>query len=755
MRKIFTSLVLALMAVSSVFAAEAPKGLNVHNNYSLCHFTWDCYDLNLTESQALKMAYDYLVGDSWAYDYTLTDLKQPQATDKNEHHYYTVYLKGKLEEGCLVVVSLTKDGRPYYINGTLSTSAEKKGVQKAKKVFKAPAQMITPQEALSKVADAKGTPELCAIAVATDADSGDTHFAYKVQSGIYNVYVDAATGEELTRISLLQTVDNYTPASGQVETCFSGKRSMDFSTVGNVAALYDTKRSIYTYEAGDIASMQMANYINPNWGPIEAMGEYYKYLNLDVDTLSNNFSSATYQTNGTPYLGMIYLQPTAYTIANVDSLVIEKIMASEGTYTVTDAKNNVVASGKFTPYAPKESPQSRSAFNDDDSPLVTLSRSDLYIQFALGDYQSEKIELPICQAGFKRSLDFRNASNYIEMSVNTVNICGGKKSYFDIHWGMGQVYDYYLNNYGLKSYDGKGSPIVQYANCSVLLGGSSGQNSSAAPGLGVGAMEYGLGSIHTEYGLLPLVELSVMGHEFTHLVQGGTPIGGLVYQRESGALNESFADIMGINARQYATGASELDWRLGGQVSAELSDIKEQITFDELLAKNNGTEIRNIANPGKCNQPNSYKGKYWQDTDDTKSDEGGVHTNSGVQSYWYYLLTQDATVGQKLATDLCFAEIRYYANSYSDYTDIYYTSLAAAKYHQLNGIAFGDEGSDLYKAVKKYWKQVNVGPDEPTGIDDITTDATTVAKARKIIRNGQILIEKNGQCYDIMGRLVK
>ena len=38
-------------------------------------------------------------------------------------------------------------------------------------------------------------------------------------------------------------------------------------------------------------------------------------------------------------------------------------------------------------------------------------------------------------------------------------------------------------------------------------------------------------------------------------------------------------------------------------------------------------------------QPDTYKGKYWANTA-SAIDDGGVHTNSGVGNFWFYLLSQ-------------------------------------------------------------------------------------------------------------------
>src|SRR5690606_31526534 len=69
-------------------------------------------------------------------------------------------------------------------------------------------------------------------------------------------------------------------------------------------------------------------------------------------------------------------------------------------------------------------------------------------------------------------------------------------------------------------------------------------------------MLYGMGYP----GLLDLVVgLDVAGHEYSHLVISRNGNNGLVYQGESGALNESFADMFGTAIEFYTN--LNLNWR--------------------------------------------------------------------------------------------------------------------------------------------------------------------------------------------------
>ncbi len=107
-------------------------------------------------------------------------------------------------------------------------------------------------------------------------------------------------------------------------------------------------------------------------------------------------------------------------------------------------------------------------------------------------------------------------------------------------------------------------------------------------------------------------DLDVVAHELSHGLTEATS--GLVYQTESGALNEAFSDIMGTAAEFFhGTG----NWTIG----------------EDITVGSNG--IRNMANPNEDGQPSHYADRYTG-----TQDNGGVHTNSGIANHWFYLLTQ-------------------------------------------------------------------------------------------------------------------
>lgn len=106
--------------------------------------------------------------------------------------------------------------------------------------------------------------------------------------------------------------------------------------------------------------------------------------------------------------------------------------------------------------------------------------------------------------------------------------------------------------------------------------------------------------------------LDIIAHELTHGVIENTA--GLLYENQSGALNESFADIFGIiiaNSYRAKKFADVTTWEF--RVGVGLGD--------------NGGPLRDMADPTKTGDPahmdHAYKGRQ---------DFGGVHTNSNIHN---------------------------------------------------------------------------------------------------------------------------
>jgi len=109
----------------------------------------------------------------------------------------------------------------------------------------------------------------------------------------------------------------------------------------------------------------------------------------------------------------------------------------------------------------------------------------------------------------------------------------------------------------------------------------------------------------------------VVGHEMTHGVISHSS--DLFYWGQSGAINESLADIMGeiIDHRHPGRGDSSHSWVLG-----------EDLPIGA---------VRSMRDPVRFGQPDSMTSRRYARGD---ADNGGVHTNSGVGNRTFYLISQ-------------------------------------------------------------------------------------------------------------------
>ncbi len=127
-----------------------------------------------------------------------------------------------------------------------------------------------------------------------------------------------------------------------------------------------------------------------------------------------------------------------------------------------------------------------------------------------------------------------------------------------------------------------------------------------------------------------LTVLDVAAHEFGHAVTQFTS--NLVYSYESGALNESYSDIMGC-AVEFAT---QTDGR--GSYPTHTAGRSDWLLAEDCWVSREA--LRDMRDPQRFNQPSYYKGTNWYSG---SGDNGGVHTNSGVQNFAFYLLSEGGT----------------------------------------------------------------------------------------------------------------
>ena len=190
----------------------------------------------------------------------------------------------------------------------------------------------------------------------------------------------------------------------------------------------------------------------------------------------------------------------------------------------------------------------------------------------------------------------------------------------DAHWGVEKTYDYFKNTFNRNSYDGNGTLLKSYVHYS-----SSYENA----GWTGSEMIYGDGATRFK----PLTAFDVTAHELGHGVCSSSAA--LLYQRESGALNEALSDIWGA-AAEHTYAPNKQKWLIG-----------------EEIVKMAPQYLRSMSNPksGLTPQPDTYRGINWYPatveegcaTPGSTNDNCGVHYNSGVINHWFYILSDGKT----------------------------------------------------------------------------------------------------------------
>lgn len=190
------------------------------------------------------------------------------------------------------------------------------------------------------------------------------------------------------------------------------------------------------------------------------------------------------------------------------------------------------------------------------------------------------------------------------------------------HWVVNQAWDYFRTSFDRSGMDNNNNEVR------IFAGSSLGDN---ARRFNEGGKEYlEFGTTNGIFGVTGtnLATLDVGGHEFTHGITANEA--NLVYEGESGALNESFSDIFGVMTERFARGG----------------------TFNWTIGEDAGFVLRDMQTPASSFEPQPatfLTDQWWIPVVDCipagENDNCGVHTNSGVQNRWFFLLSQGGTQG--------------------------------------------------------------------------------------------------------------
>lgn len=253
-------------------------------------------------------------------------------------------------------------------------------------------------------------------------------------------------------------------------------------------------------------------------------------------------------------------------------------------------------------------------------------------------------------------------------------------------YGIESTRAYFSHMHDRASYDDRGSRVTAYINYGESYNNAFWNGFNLVFGSGD---QYNYGAI---------VSLDIVGHEYTHGVVDYAAK--FRYTGESGALDESFADIFGEMVEYETMGAN--DWILGKDVG-----LHHRLLF------------RSMSDPNRAGQPDTYGGRYWIEPQCAQpsraNDRCGVHTNSGVQNKWFYLLSIGETgindhdqkydvqgIGRRKAAQIAYRSLTEYLSPTSDYQVARSGSIQAA-------IDLYGRGSVEHEMTTTAWYAVGVG----------------------------------------------
>ncbi|WP_195923415.1 M4 family metallopeptidase [Clostridium tepidum] len=196
----------------------------------------------------------------------------------------------------------------------------------------------------------------------------------------------------------------------------------------------------------------------------------------------------------------------------------------------------------------------------------------------------------------------------------------------DGYVNLSKTYDYYKNKFNRNSIDNKGMNVEGFIHA-----GKDYNNAFWRDDLGAMFFGDGDGKVFS-----PLSKsLDVVGHEVSHGVTSKES--NLKYEKESGALNESFSDIMGV----------------------AIEGKNFQLGEDCYTPNIPGDALRDMEDPSKGDQP-----AHMKDYVNTSSDNGGVHINSGIINHAAYLIAVGMEKSGETNSKDIMAKLFYRANCY-------------------------------------------------------------------------------------------
>ncbi len=290
----------------------------------------------------------------------------------------------------------------------------------------------------------------------------------------------------------------------------------------------------------------------------------------------------------------------------------------------------------------------------------------------------------------------------------------GQTAAVDAHWGMGVTWDFYKNVLGRDGVDNLGTSLVSevhilgpfgfyYDNAfwSTLTMGMFYSDGTRNAGVNIND---GSPTTPNPAGFNSLTSIDIIGHEITHGVTAFTS--GLVYDGESGGINEATSDFMGSMVEAYSTRPAGAD-----------STVPETGTDWLMGAKVGDKALRSMKNPNS----DGYSPNYWY----SGIEYLDVHYSSGPMNRFFYFLSQGASPDKTSDTYSSYLPGGMTGIGNDKAARIWYTAMsewmtpvdkyAEARVAGINAaIELYGDGSAEVAAVKSAFAAINVGSIDDT-----------------------------------------
>ncbi|MFK7927200.1 MAG: M4 family metallopeptidase [Myxococcota bacterium] len=300
------------------------------------------------------------------------------------------------------------------------------------------------------------------------------------------------------------------------------------------------------------------------------------------------------------------------------------------------------------------------------------------------------------------------------------------------HWAATRTLDYYSSDHGRNGINGSNGPgyISSLTGSgrvqSVLVNYGRSYNNAFWDGSKI-VIGDGDGS---SFG--PLGSLDIVAHELTHGVI--TSEANLTYANQSGALNESYADVFGALVELDALGSGSKRWWIGE---------------DCWTPGTSGDALRYMDDPTADGSSRDHYSTRYVGT----ADSGGVHWNSGIPNLAFYLLVNGGShpkssksvttvtgISAGDAADIWYLALTSYMTSSTNFAQARTATLSAAA--SLYG-----SSSTQYTSVQDAWAEVGVGSPSSTTTGSSGCSGYTTNSTGSLSGTGSSAVEPGGTYY--------